>query len=430
VIPPVAGGNERLNFQRSAVIATGHIFIEPTQLPEGTAKLLSINKRDFPEGRQPPYSYSTRQIAELADLQLHGDRPTFVHPNPIAVLNPLSYLPQVPALAIANALNFGPLLAFYLGRLAGLAAATVLTFHAIRIMPVQKHVLAAVAMLPPITFSRSTLDADQFTCGLSFLFVALIARELISNVPIRQGTVAVLATLGLLVAQAKSAYLLLPLLMLVVPQSRFGNGRRKAALCALIALPGLVASLAWILVLKATYFDGIAYRTWSGVVVPSAQISSVLADPLGFLGVLINTLITTRLVPLSIVQFLGVFGPPVTLPFGIIGFVGTLLAAVYLSEFPSAVLFPKRTRLFAAAISSATLVTILTLLYVQWTKVGGRTIDGFNARYLYPLAPLLLLTLPNRNLRALKISPLIPLTFLGSVSGLATLWLTWATYWT
>jgi uncharacterized membrane protein len=117
------------------------------------------------------------------------------------------------------------------------------------------------------------------------------------------------------------------------------------------------------------------------------------------------------------------------LPFGIIALLGMLLAAVYLSELPERVHFPKWTRSLAIGIVAVTLAIILTLLYVQWTRVGGRKIEGFNGRYLYPLAPLLLLSLPTRNSRALKVNPLILLAILGSASGVATLWLTWMTYW-
>jgi uncharacterized membrane protein len=430
LVPPLAGGNEEMNFQRAAMIANGHLLVKPAALPGGIADLLDVTDRTFTEGKQPPLHYSRQQFDQVAALKLQTDQPRIVQPNPIAVLNPVSYLPQAPAIAIGQALGLPPLTLFYLGRLIGLLSGILLTVCAIRIIPIHKHGLAAIALLPPILFSRSTLDADQITNGLAFLFLAMTLREIAAGGPIRGRTIAALAIAAFLLAQAKSAYLLLPLLTFAIPAERFASAARKAAACALIVLPGILASVGWMLLLKLTYFTDLTYHTWSGVVQPHQQLAAVLAHPLNYAGVLFTTLFTTAFIPRAVVEFFGVFGPPVQLPVMLIivlaGLaIGALLAGEQIAETP---LRSWRTKGLAAAIAGATVLLILTLLYLQWTRFGGPAIDGFNGRYLYPLAPLLLFFIPTAGRKLFGLTSSTWLVALGIVSVGATWWVTWWTY--
>jgi uncharacterized membrane protein len=430
LIPPLAGGNEEMNFQRSAMVANGHVLVKPAMLPGGIADLLDITDRTFSEGAQPPLHYSRRQFDQVAALKLRADQPRLVGPNPIAVLNPASYLPQAPVMAAAQAIGLSPLVIFYLSRLAGLFTGIALTFYAIRIMPVHKCGLAAVALLPPILFSRSTLDADQLTNGLAFLFLALAMREIAADGPMRGRTIAALAVTAFLLAQSKSAYLLLPLLTLAMPASRFASAGRKGAACAVIIVPGIVASVGWMLLLKLTYFTDLQYRTWSGVVQPHQQLAAILAHPFAYAGIVLRTVFTTPFVPRAVIELLGVFGPPVQLPMLIIVVLAGLLMLTVVSgeRITQPRLKSPRIRLLAIAIAVVTVLLILTLLYLQWTRFAGPVIDGFNGRYVYPLAPLLLLLVPSAGRKLFGLSSAACLTALGIVSIGATWGMTWWTY--
>jgi uncharacterized membrane protein len=430
LIPPLGGGNEDLNFQRTVGVATGHVLVGPFAMPGGLADLLQAGRTTFPEGAKPPLGYSREQFDRVASLELRADQPEVVQPSPIAVLHPVSYLPQVPVVVLGIWLGLPPLVIFYLGRLAGLAAGIALTFFAIRIMPVHKHSLAGVALLPPILFSRSTLDADQFTNGLAFLFLALTIREIARRGPLERSRAAGLALGAFLLAQAKSAYLLLPLLALAIPVERFGSRARKALVCLAITLPGIVASGAYMLLLRQSYFTELKYRTWSGVVEPDRQIAYVLSEPLTYAGTLLHTVFATAFIPNTIIGFLGIFGPPVMMPVLLIALLAFLLIGTILSEErvtqPQLNAWP--TRALALAIAAVTIGIILTLLYLQWTRFGAPTIDGFRGQYLYPLAPLLLLAMPAGGRRIFSLTAPGWLAILAAVSVAGTWWMTWWTY--
>lgn len=430
LIPPLAGGNEQMNFQRAVSVANGQPLVKPVPIPGGLIDLTSRADARFREGAQPPFGYSRSDWQPLADIPLQAAQPRISRPNPIAVLNPASYIPQAAAIAIAEASALSPLMIFYLGRVGGLIGGIALTFFAIRIMPVHKLGLTALALMPPVLFSRSTLDADQLTNGLAFLFAAMAAREIGSSGRLSEARIAGLAIAAFLLALSKSAYLLIPLLSLAIPAKRFGSMRRKSLACALICLPGIIGSLAWMLLLKLTYFTAVKYRTWSGVVDPQQQLALVLSHPFTFAGTILRTLFATLFLPLAVIQFLGTFGPPVTMPLLLIVAVAGLLAATILSDAPTA-LRPLRsgpTRILVAAIVVLTLGLILTLLYLQWTRLGGPVIDGFNGRYLYPLAPLLLLMIPGTGKPLFRLPSSAWLLGLAIVSVGGTFWTTVHTY--
>lgn len=426
LIAPVAGGNEEMNLQRAASLASGYALVGPAELPGGMADLLAATHKRYPEGASPPYSYSREEFDRLAALPLQKAEPKTVIPNPIAVLHPISYLPQVPAIKAAELLNVRPLWAFYIARLAGLVAGITLTFFAIRIMPVHKHLLAAVALLPPMLFSRSTLDADQFTNGLAFLFLAMVIREMLADGPIRAARLAGIAIAAFILAQSKSAYLLLPLFALAIPAARFPSLRHKLSWCAVIAVPGILVSLAWMIVLKSSYFNEIVYYTWSGTVRPKEQFDFIAAHPLQFAVIMLRTVFTTAFIPNVLIDFIGVFGPPVRIPVLFLSLVGMMLAMVGISE-GQALRISAKAKALAACLVLATVVIILTLLYLQWTRYRGPVIDGFNGRYLYPMVPLLLILLPKRT--GLEIPPAAVLAVFGIVTTGLTWFVTWQTYW-
>ena len=289
LIPPVAGGNEQFNFQRVANIAAFHLLIEPAQVPLGTKRLLDMAHGQFNPGQLPPYHYSTAQFDAIASIPLDARTPATLDPNPIAVLNPVAYIPQVGAYWLGEAFGWSPLVLFYLGRLAGLAAAIGLTFSAIRRMPFHRYGLCAVALLPTLAFSRSTLDADQVTNGLAFLFVAHVLGVASSDQPIRWRTMLWLAAIAFLIAQCKTAYLVLPALAFAIPVDLYGSARRYLLASLAIAVPGALVSIGWMLSLQHGYFAGIHYFVRGAAIYPDGQVAAILADPLNYAQVVART---------------------------------------------------------------------------------------------------------------------------------------------
>jgi hypothetical protein len=430
LLPPGLGGNETLNFRRAAAIAAGEMLVRPVAVPGGIVRFLDQMDRRFPDGTAPPFAYGARDWRNAAAIPLDAAHPAVLAPNPIAVLHPISYLPQVPALWLGQRLGLPPVALIYLCRLAGLLAGVGLTLLAVRQMPRHGALLAGIALLPTLLYQRSVVDADQFTVALAMLLGAMLLRDALADGAIGQRRLCWLAGIAFLLAQAKSAYLLMPLAAIAIPAARFGSPRQRMMWLALIIAPGLVCSAAWMLALKASYFAGISYVTWSGLVDPDAQLAGMLAAPVDYLAVLARTLVSAPFLAQLVLGPIAIIGPGVALAPGLFAVLVLALAGIAAAPAPATA---RGLRRVAAGITLATLGLILTLLYLQWTRVGGPVVDGFQGRYLLPLAPLLLALLPAGGARmpaalAALLAPHRLLLLIGAVSVAATAQTAWAAF--
>lgn len=428
MIPPLGGGNETLNFQRVATVAAGYGLVGKAQVPSGIVEFLKRGDEQFPSGAQAPFGYSRQQFRHLAEVPLNSAQAGTLAPNPIAVLHPLCYLPQLAVYKIAEWFEARPITLFMLSRLAGLIAGIALTAIAIARMPFHGWTLAALALLPTMMFGRSTVDADPFTNGLAFLFGATVLREMTGTGPIRSHRVYELAGMSFVLAQCKSAYLFLPLMMAAIPAARFASRGHRFGVLTAAVVPGAIASFAYMLALKFTYFAGIRYVTWAGEVAPDAQTAAILADPLGYVVVLLRSVFTTDLLPTTVLGFIGIFGPPVYMFFLFYPLIILTLLGVVLADPQRRGEIAGTTQLLFAGLCAVSTLIVLTLLYLQWTGLGGRVILGFQGRYLYPLLPMLIAFVPTRQLALLgwEVRPWFMAHAVLCSS--AVLWTTWATY--
>ncbi|GAB2178377.1 DUF2142 domain-containing protein [Dongia sp. agr-C8] len=427
LVPPLGGGNEILNFQRVAVIASGQLSPGPAAVPGGIPDFLGAGFAYFHQAARFPIGFSSDAIHRMAEIDFKAEQPAVLPANPIAVHHPFSYLPQVAVFWVAAQFGASPLILFLLSRLAGLLAALGLTTLAIRRMPSHRFALAALALLPAITFGRSTVDADPVTNGMAFLFIACVLREIADQGPIRIRNLLLLAVLGFVFAQCKSAYCVMLLLVLAIPGSRFTSLRSRAGWLALLILPGILASFGWMLLVKESVLAGASYQTWSGAANPDQQLALILGDPAGYLLTLFDTLFLTPFFRDSLMGLVGMFGPPVVMNPLTCMILLLLLLGTTVTDPLERPVYPRSLDGWVAVICAAFLVLSLTLLYLQWTGLGARVIDGFLGRYLYPLMPLLLVSIRVR-WRATAFKPALSLTSVAGLGLTAMLWLTVRAY--
>ncbi len=389
--PPLAGPDELFHYQRTAGIAYGYLLNTRMALPSGIATFMHAATAILTDPNVPGLPYSAASYRTLAAIPLSGGAGVALEPNFFTIHNPLCYLPQAVAFRIGASLGLTPLTLLYVARLSGLAAGIALTFLAIRRMPSQRYALCFLALLPNLTVYRSVLNADSVGFGLCFLLVACIYREALKCEALTAKTIALFAALVFVQAQCKSAYLLLPLLALAIPAGRFASRAQRATALAVILLPGILASIAWALVMKLTYFTaGMQYQTLSGTAFPDGQTALILHHPLTYAHVLYETFLS----PPFLKEFIsGVTGSVVAgqyLPLPLCALAtGGLIAVLAFDRPDAAHPYPAQLRWLGAGIFCASTLLALTFLYLQWTRLGGNRIDGFQGRYLYPLFPLL-----------------------------------------
>jgi len=407
IVPPFGGADEPMHFERTYEVATGN-FLGTTEAPAGISLFI---EKSFASVRANIISGTPigwEQIRELHNIALQQDVMAPI-PNPerkvMAIHNPLSYLPAAAGFRIGLWLDLSPLYLLYLSRLISFLVGTWLVWQAISLLPAHAYRLCMVALLPTSVFLFATLTIDTFTIGLAFLFFAMVTRHYTQpTIPITFKQSAALITVAFLLSQCKSAYLLLPLLVILLPREIFASNRHRLTVLLQSTLPGMILSIAWLLLARQEYFDGISYQTEGGLVNPDAQIGFILTEPFSYLLVLLRTVFASPWLPKSMFEMTAVLGwNQVSLPAFLFVPLFTGLIVVLLGD-------PQRLqrsptlwqKVVQTSIVVMTIIISLTFLYIQWTQLQGETIKGFQGRYLLPLLPLVFCLLP------LTVEPLTP----------------------
>jgi hypothetical protein len=179
---------------------------------------------------------------------------------------------------------------------------------------------------------------------------------------------------------------------------------RRFGLASLAVLPGLIWFV-WTMAAVAGPEGRPAYHPgsmWPGnpatvfyAVAPAAQLQSVIAHPLGFLSMFVTgTLGAWRLLAQQTIGAIGL--QDVFLPGRLYLLWAVSAAAAFLSEIPAGP--PGRTTPLTASLAlfacAATVFLIWLSQYLNWTNVGEVYIIGPSGRYLLPVLPLLIFTIP------------------------------------
>ena len=401
LVPPLCGGDEPMHFERTYEIVTGN-FLGTTEAPAGISLFIERGIAAVRASLELGISFGGEQFRELHSIALQKNvMAPLPHPERkiMAIHNPLSYLPAAVGFRIGLWLELAPLYLLYLSRLVSFLVGIWLVWQAIRLLPAHAYSLCMVALLPTSVFLFATLTIDTFTIGLAFLFFAMVTHHCTQpTIPITHRQSAALITVALLLAQCKSAYLLLPLLAILLPREIFASNRHRLTVLLLTTLPGMVLGIGWLLLARQEYFYDIRYQTWGGQVNPDAQIWFILTEPFSYLLVLLRTVFATVWLPESLIRMtVGLGWHQVTLPAFLFVPIFAGLMVVLLGE-PHRLQTPPTLwqKAVQASIIMSTITISLTFLYIQWTQLQGEVIKGFQGRYLLPLLPMAFCLLPTK----------------------------------
>jgi len=271
-------------------------------------------------------------------------------------------------------------------RLAGLLIYLAAGYLAIRVIPFGKWMLAILALAPMSMYQASTLNADGFTNGVSFLFIAVTLYIYASGTEtIQPKWIWSLVACSLLLGFAKpGAVVLLPLL-LILPLKRF-------------------ASKKWIVVLGVGALVAILFNFgWTVVSIPNSNFSAGESQNVsGNLGLIFSDLggfivtylkeIASSLLPYY-KDWIAAYGYWVGIvPVPVYVFFTVLLAVVALLEKPSEKL-NRNVRLFMAGLFLVSCALVMSMFFVANYVPGATGILGRQGRYFIPFAPLLFIAL-------------------------------------
>lgn len=281
---------------------------------------------------------------------------------------------QLPALTV-----------FYICRLIGLFSFIGLAWLAVRVVPSGKWLLALLASSPVVVLQAATISADAISNGIAFLFIAA-SLALVNRSELRWREVMLFALLFLMLFWGKLNIIplaLLPFLLLRPEQFKMRFG--YVALLAITVFLFVVEVLGWNLLAYSRL------ATAAERADPVGQIAFMLNNPIRFLGIFTNELLTRSLDYMR--DWIAIYGYgywPV--PVGTFYLYGAALVTALMPRGNDQSL-EKRTRTALIVIFVLSyLVTILSL-YITFTPVGNAQVDGVQGRYFVTVMPLLFLAL-------------------------------------
>jgi uncharacterized membrane protein len=432
LVPAFLGNDEGRHFRRAISISHGGFLMEPVQVAGGIINALNVfeafERAHLESSSDPSASISTQTyLTNVSAIALDPAVEKELNPNFLAVYSPITYVVQSASMRIGLLVNATPMELLNIARLSGMVAAIFLTALAIRIMPSHRYLLCALALLPAMVYTRSTLNADQLTNAVAFLFIALVLRESLKTDRLPRQTLFSLAFLAFVLAQMKSGYVLLPLFAFAIPGIRFSSVKQRLLAIAFIVIPGITAMLAWLLYVKFMYFtDTASYQTGSGLAIPGDQLRFILNNPLDYIAIVARTLFLTDFAFKHLREMISSLTIAVPAPLPVFAVMAALMGLLLLSaqENSQKASYSLLSKLLGAGIFSGTLLFNLTLLYVHWTAYQEPLIHGFQGRYLFPVLPLLLLFAPQRQRALVALSPaklVVSLSAMGFFAGYLTL---------
>ena len=184
-----------------------------------------------------------------------------------------------------------------------------------------------------------------------------------------------LTVCGAAVALAKTAYLPLTLLFLLIPPNRFSSRRRYWLAFAIFMSICLATIVGWSL---CTY--GAESYSMPGVS-PKRQLIYMLNHPIQMVHMEVGMLLAVPFVS-DIIGQLGWHQIRLWLPLTALYF-GVLFWTTRIGGWPERRMTARQRTILAAA-AMACWVAVFSLIYLTFTAVGGRSINGLQGRYMIP----------------------------------------------
>ena len=393
--PPLRVSDEQIHLFKAYSVSGGHIVSERKDKGAGSNVPISFQTTIERVKLIPwsDYRLKLKDISSALKIPLKNSEKFFADYRGWAIVtySPLPYIPQALGIEIGKILNLSPLMLLYLGRLFNLLCWLILIFLAIRITPVHKWVFFMLALIPRSVNLAASLSADSFTIALCFLVVAYFLRLAFAKdkQSVERKDIYILVLFVILLALVKPPSFLLVFLFPLIPIKRFKSKKEYFAVFAMLVLIAIVITGAWYLI------GSRGATTRLPTMSVGKQLRFLLSHPTRFLGVTERTIVSS--IDMWIAGFIDTLGwIEVNLPSWFVFTYLFLIIAIAAVDNDD-IEIPVKKRAYSLALWLIFFFIFLGIGYLTSTPVGQTSvIEGFQPRYLIPIAPLLFLIFNNQ----------------------------------
>lgn len=308
--------------------------------------------------------------------------------------NPLSYLPSALGINIARLLGGSVADIFIAGRIFNLITFSILLIIIFKLLPFKKDTFYVVYLLPIMTVLAGTYSVDGITLGLVGIFIAYtlkLYKENYETVTMKQFLI--LLTLFIFSLLCKSgSYFGICMIVFILPIFKIIKQNKQIGILILIMLI-IGVSLA---IYKGNEIvssnKGDTRVTESN---PAKQMEFLLSNPTNILkvydGYLNESLLNLKWYSeLNIKAFFGKRAYSIAF----LIFITIIYTAITDCSYTT----NKKLKVITISTFSVTFIITSLVLYLAYTKVGKLTIGGYQARYIIPILPLILINISSKKI--------------------------------
>ena len=314
---------------------------------------------------------------------LDPDRREFVDFTSTAFYSPMGYLPQAIAIAGGRWARAGPLALLYLARLTNALVAVALLSWSVRLMPIGREAVMVAGLLPMAVFEYASAAPDAAVISTAFLFTTVALRAQLRG-DWTADEIAIAAVSGLVFCSQKPVYA--PLLLLGLPSALTGKRRKRILLAnSVILVVGLGATAFWI---HFALSKDIAPLPGMSI---ADQRAYITAHPLGYFKVIAHSIWHYRIFYFK--SLIGVLGwLTIYLPKIVYVLAASALLLSILTEPADVPRLPTLAVVWNIFLLIASVLLIMTSIYLIFEYVASSTVEGVQGRYFIPLLPLFIAT--------------------------------------
>ena len=407
VIPPFQAPDEQQHFYRTYAVATGKLMPEvraegvgyelPASLPATVEVLLRSNEL---HAYRPVFKVDSEALAAERQRPLDPDNTRFVSFPDASLIGATAYLPQALGLSVGRMVGASPVEMLYLGRLANALVALAICWFAITRLTVGTTLAATILALPMVQASFATLAPDATLISAGFLMIALASTPEGASPSSDLRLWVAVTLLGLLMITTKLTYIAAAGFGALLWWYRDPVSLKDRRTLLLVAnwLLLFVAGITWMGII-----DYAVVTTRPNVDIDAdRQIAHIVADPVRFVGVMVGSMLSHAI--FYVESTIGLLGWK-TVKLGNLAYLCGMaaLALAVLRHEPARRRFAWWMSLLALGAVLLGWVLTESALYIRWSEVGSKFIEGMQGRYFLPM--LFALVLLQNRLRPL---PLVP----------------------
>lgn len=352
------------------------------QLPQ-TSKFTTID--DFLENN---YEANTTDEVDKEDT-----------PSTPATYNVITYIFSGIGIAIARILNGSIIDMYIMGRIMNLILYTVLVYIAMKIMPFKKNIFFIIAFMPYMLLLASSYSVDGFCLGTIYIFTAYCFKIYKECETISLKQFLILVSLFVIMLIGKGiGYMLIGVLAFMLPLYKTIK-KNKKYLPKIIAagVVFIIIATFFVIYLKNTKINSDGDNRGGNQINATEQLNMVLTHPIYDVKIAVEHLRVTLLSFgwLSNLHQSTFF----TDKYYSATFFIMMLFILYVSITEDDFNFKKKDKIILSLAFLLGYGMTSAILYLSFTAVGSLYIAGYQARYLFPILPLLLCCISNNKVK-------------------------------